>query len=162
MIQFTAPPQFDIPSNTKLAKKVFISGKITDEEETYQEKFKVAKLYLESKGLTVMSPAVLPLGFEHDDYMQICYKMIDACDAVVFLHDWLLSEGAKLEYQYAALHDKKLFLFDQIVRNDAIDQLIDLREEKRHDMKGDLKLGDSESVYIKDFIALDWVMRNFN
>lgn len=140
-------------------KRVFISGKITGQEESYKEKFEVAKVYLQGRGHTVMNPAILPLGFEHQDYLEICYKMIDACDAVVFLHDWDDSKGAKMEYDYADQTGKPAYLFDSLVFEDALDHLIDLREEKRSDMKGDLQLPDPDSVYIKDFIALDWALR---
>lgn len=139
-------------------KKVFISGKITGEEE-YKTKFKVAQLYLENKGHIVMNPAVLPQGFEHQDYMEICYKMIDACDAVVFLNDWGKSQGAKLEQVYSEETKTPTFLFDEIIKEEALDQLIDLRDEKRENMLMEL---DPDSVYFKDYMALEWALKNLS
>ena len=86
--------KFKDSSSLPAESKIFISGKITGEE-NYKEKFEVAKAYLEFNGYTVMNPAVLPAGFEQDQYLEICYKMIDACGAVVFLHDWDASNGRK-------------------------------------------------------------------
>ena len=61
-----------------------------------------------------MSPAVLVLneGFEHEDYMHICYAMIDVCNAVCMQKDWQNSIGARMELQYAADHRKKIIYED--------------------------------------------------
>lgn len=147
------------------SKKAFISGKITGEEpnikeakEGYPKKFRVAQLQLERLGYIVMNPAILPLGFEHQDYMEICYKMIDACEVVIFLRDWEDSAGARMEMQYAKDQGKEILFYDDIMLEAFLDQLIDLRQEKDNDMRGDLQTGDNDSVYIKDYAALDWAV----
>ena len=81
-------------------KKVYIAGKITGLKD-YQNKFWVAKMILERQGHLVMNPAVLPAGFDYEDYMKICFAMIDVCDAVYMLSNWRDSPGAIREYEYA-------------------------------------------------------------
>jgi hypothetical protein len=105
-----------------------------------------------------MNPAILPEGFEHQDYMEICYKMIDACDAVVFLRDWQGSKGARMEMEYQADQGKEILFYDEIMAEAFLDQLIDLRQEKNSDMGCDLQIGDERSVYIKDYAAVEWAV----
>lgn len=79
--------------------KFYIAGKITDNQ-NYKQQFEAAQSFLERAGHIVMNPAILPPGFEHHEYMKICYAMIDVCDAVYFLENWQDSKGAKLEMDY--------------------------------------------------------------
>lgn len=80
--------------------KIYIAGKITGLD-NYKELFeKVEKILLE-EGHAVMNPVVLPSGFSQDEYMHICYNMIDVCDGVYFLNNWKTSPGANLEHEYA-------------------------------------------------------------
>lgn len=81
-------------------KKIYVSGKITGDE-NYIQKFSDACLFLRSQGHRVMSPSCLPYGFDWEEYMHICYSMIDICHAVYFLKDWASSKGATLEHDYA-------------------------------------------------------------
>lgn len=81
--------------------KIYIAGKITDNP-NYKEQFEAVQKALEQEGHAVMNPAILPPGFEHHEYMKICYAMIDACDAVYFLDTWEDSKGAKMEMEYVA------------------------------------------------------------
>ena len=82
-------------------RKVFISGKITGEEATYKKKFEIAQRELEALGYLVMNPAVLPLGFEHQEYIDICYAMMDACHMIVLLPCCKDSKGSAMEQAYA-------------------------------------------------------------
>lgn len=91
--------------------KIYISGKITGDKD-YKRKFKVIEEYLIRAGYTVMNPAILPLGFEHEEYMKICKAMIEVCDVVYMLIDWQDSKGAKEEYEIAKALDKE-FIFEQ-------------------------------------------------
>lgn len=137
-------------------KSIFISGKITGDD-NYKEKFKMAENYLLEKGHSVMNPTrLIGEGFKHEDYIHICKAMIDVCDFVVLLHDSDDSEGSKLEQQYADMEqDKTLVSFDDMLYDDAMDQLIDLKEEKQNDMKDQ----EPDSVYVKDYMALEWAIR---
>ena len=86
-------------------KKVYIAGKITGLKD-YQNKFWVAKMILERQGHLVMNPAVLHAGFDYEDYMRICFAMIEACDAVYMLDNWQDSPGAMREHAYAGATGK--------------------------------------------------------
>lgn len=76
--------------------KIYISGKIAGDP-SYQEKFDIAAARLEQLGATVINPATAPAGLTKLDYMRICFAEMEAADHVVFLPDWVSSEGAKLE-----------------------------------------------------------------
>lgn len=95
--------------------KIYIAGKITRLDD-YEEKFQAAAERLAGLGHTVMNPAILPPGFEHEEYMHICYAMIDVCDGVYFLNDWKDSKGARMEYRYAR-RSKRRIMFQQIGGN---------------------------------------------
>ena len=95
--------------------KVYIAGKVTGLEKTeILSKFYESRKQLKEEGHTVMSPSVLALneGFEHEDYMHICYAMIDVCDAVYMQKDWQNSEGARMELQYAKDWKKQIIYED--------------------------------------------------
>ena len=89
--------------------KVYIAGKITGLD-NYKELFDRAEKELKNQGYSVMNPSVLPEGFEHDEYMKICYSMIDVCDGVYFLENSGDSKGAMLELDYAIKNRKWLRL----------------------------------------------------
>lgn len=134
---------------------VFISGKITGDN-NYKEKFKMAENYLLEKGHSVMNPArLIGEGFDHEDYIHICKAMIDVCGSVAVLHDADESEGSRLEQEYAIEKDKILVKFDDVLYEDALDQLIDLKIEKQNDMKDQ----EPDSVYVHDYMALEWAIR---
>ena len=80
--------------------KIYIAGKITGDPD-FKEKFQAVEEKLKALGHTVMNPAVLPLGFEHHEYMNVCLAMIDVCDCVYMLPDWRDSKGACIERDYA-------------------------------------------------------------
>lgn len=143
--------------------KMFISGKITGDEpnikeakDGYPKKFKIAQLQLERLGHLVMNPAILPEGFEHQDYMEICYKMIDACELVVLLRDWGSSKGARMEKEYAIKAGKGIILYDDLMRETFLYQLVDMRQEKDNSIRGSKHIGDN--VCVKDYAALDWAI----
>lgn len=84
--------------------KAFISGPVTGVED-YREKFKKAEAELLEQGYTVMNPAVLPAGFEWEEYMVITLAMLCSCDAIYMLPGWEHSKGATMEYKYAKAMD---------------------------------------------------------
>jgi nucleoside 2-deoxyribosyltransferase len=87
--------------------KIYIAGKITDNPD-YMEQFAAADKALQQQGHATMNPTVLPAGFEHHEYMQVCLSMIDVCEAVYFLDNWRESKGAQMEYGYAIQKGKTI------------------------------------------------------
>ena len=79
--------------------KIYIAGKITGDP-NYKEKFSAEAEKLERAGNIVLNPATLPEGMKPEDYMRICFAMIDSADIVSFLPDAEESEGARLEKEY--------------------------------------------------------------
>ena len=55
----------------------------------------------------MLNPAELPGGMSREDYMRICFAMIDVADAVVFLPDAPESAGARLEMAYCEYIEKE-------------------------------------------------------
>ena len=99
--------------------KVYIAGKVTGlpKDEIFK-KFYESEKTLKERGHIPMSPAVLVLngGFEHEDYMHICFAMIDVCDAVYMQKDWQKSKGARMELQYATDLKKQIIYEDESTR----------------------------------------------
>ena len=89
--------------------KIYIAGKITGDPD-YRAKFADAQRQIEAQGHIVLNPATLPEGMEPKDYMRICFAMIDVADRVLFLRDWFLSTGAKIEMSYCDYIGKKYIL----------------------------------------------------
>lgn len=92
--------------------KIYIAGKITGDPD-YAEKFSEVADLLTQRGITVLSPAVLPEGMRPGDYMRICFAMIDVADAVFFLPGWTESIGASLERRYCEYVRKQILRYLQ-------------------------------------------------
>lgn len=89
--------------------KIYIAGKITGES-NYKAKFKEAEHKLKAEGHIVLNPAELPEGMAKEDYMRICFAMIEVADKVCFLPGWYGSDGARLEYDYCTYIGKLVIL----------------------------------------------------
>lgn len=89
--------------------KIYISGKITGFD-GFKQKFEEAEKWLKdiNHSHSIMNPAVLNSGFEHHEYMHICYAMIDVCEAILMLDNWSDSKGAIMELDYALKNDKRV------------------------------------------------------
>lgn len=80
-------------------KVVYIAGPISGVDEYYKA-FERAEDDLTALGYIPLSPARLPEGMSPRRYMRICFAMIDAADAVLFLEGSERSDGALLEARY--------------------------------------------------------------
>ena len=97
--------------------KIYIAGKITDYPE-YKDKFNAAEESIRAAGDIAVNPAklndILGDNFEHDEYMQVCYRLIDLCDGIFLLDNWHDSIGARLERAYATIKDKKIIYQESV------------------------------------------------
>ena len=95
--------------------KIYLSGKITGTAD-YMERFAAKQKDLESKGCEVINPALinsfLPKSTTWEEYMSLCYPMINMCDAIYFMDGWEDSKGAKIEYEYATRINKAICFKD--------------------------------------------------
>lgn len=89
-------------------KAAYICGSISNDP-GYKLKFFLYESFLLSEGYRVMNPAILPEGFKHKQYMNICFPMIDACKCFFILPDWNISIGAKKEIKKAVKDHKEIF-----------------------------------------------------
>lgn len=87
--------------------KVYIAGKITGDSE-YFAKFGKVQVKLVNQGHIVLNPADLPEGMMPQDYMRICFAMIDSADFCVFLSDWKESRATRIERAYCEYIGKKV------------------------------------------------------
>lgn len=93
---------------------VFICGPMTGHENYNRDAFMRKERELINYGATVLSPAMLPDGLEHEQYLTITRGMIRVSDVICLLPGWEYSEGAKLELLYAMKHKKwPLNIFDK-------------------------------------------------
>lgn len=89
---------------------IYIAGKINGDAD-YRRKFKEKEMQLRIAGHTVLNPAIQPHGLKNADYMRICFAMMEAAEAVLFLDDWKESKGARLEFAWCEYVGKRM-LFD--------------------------------------------------
>lgn len=88
-------------------KTVYVAGKITGNE-NYLSDFSIAVTKLKNQGYEkIINPCCLPDNLEYEQYMTICFAMIDAADIVYFQSNWYGSAGAEREEKYAIAKGKK-------------------------------------------------------
>lgn len=79
--------------------RIYIAGKITGDS-NFKVKFATLKEELEQPGDVILNPAELPSGLTAEEYMRLCFAMIDMADVVIFQSDYTESKGALLELEY--------------------------------------------------------------
>jgi hypothetical protein len=53
-------------------------------------------------------------SLDHDDYIEGDLKILARCDAILMLHNWKASKGAKIENQFAMEHKIPIFYYPDI------------------------------------------------
>ena len=88
--------------------KIYISGPITGTTD-YMERFAKAEKELTEQGYSVVNPAKvnahLPEDTNYEEYMKMCFCMLDMCEAIYMLKTWNKSCGANRELGYAMAND---------------------------------------------------------
>lgn len=91
--------------------RVYISGPITKDKDHYQ-KFINAENKLIMDGYEVINPAkigrMLPKSFEHKDYMDVDFALMQKCDAIYLLKGWRASIGSVNELSFARQREMKI------------------------------------------------------
>ena len=84
--------------------KIYISGAISGTDD-YMERFSKAEKELAEQGYSVISPAKvnaqLPKDTSYEEYMKMCFCMLDMCDSICMLKGFEKSCGANRELGYA-------------------------------------------------------------
>lgn len=94
--------------------RVYISGGITGITD-YMQRFVDADnmLHANNKEIETINPAIvnsfMPESFTHDDYMDLCFSMLEKCDAIYMLKGWKKSTGACMEYGYALAKGMEIY-----------------------------------------------------
>ena len=99
-----------------VTKTIYVSGKISGNV-SYKYDFNCAVRELMERGWKkIITPTCLDgLDLDYEQYMTICYGMIDAADCVYMMRNWKDSEGAKREYMYAKAKQKEIFFEEDLI-----------------------------------------------
>jgi hypothetical protein len=84
--------------------KVYISGPIKGND-NYVDDFSKAESTLRSLGYKTVNPVTLPHATDatYADYMRVDIIAMLDCDRIYLLRGWEQSQGAKLEFEVAAM-----------------------------------------------------------
>lgn len=89
-------------------KRIYISGKISGDEENFAQKFAAKEKELTEQGYLVFNPVKHPDMFTWEQFLELDLLALKFCDSVYFLNDWKDSRGAKIEYDEAVKLGKEL------------------------------------------------------
>lgn len=81
--------------------KVYIAGPMTGLPDFNRDPFRKQHVSLMNEGHIVLCPAILPNGLSQHEYMDICFAMVRAADAIFMLRGWEKSDGAVAEHALA-------------------------------------------------------------
>lgn len=99
-----------------MTKKIYIAGKITGDPD-YKKKFAAMAADLQTEHTAILNPAELPEGMAPEDYMRICFAMIDTADLVVFHPDYGNSRGACIEMLHCQYTGKETRIWNGAKEN---------------------------------------------
>ena len=94
--------------------KIYISGAITNNP-NYKEDFERAEDYLQREypSADIINPALvnsfLPKSTTYEEYMKMCFCMLDMCDGIFMLKEWSKSCGSNRELGYSMAKKKTVF-----------------------------------------------------
>ena len=93
---------------------IYLSGGITNNP-NYKSDFASAEKFLNDMGYIVINPANLEEvaeGLSSEQYLHICYRLIDISKAIFMVSGWKKSKGANAELTYAKSLGKKVMYQD--------------------------------------------------
>jgi hypothetical protein len=67
---------------------VFIAGPMSGHQDYNRAEFDAEASVLSDQGFTVLNPAILPDGLEHQQYLAITLAMLEQADSVFLLDGW--------------------------------------------------------------------------
>lgn len=115
-------------------KVVYIAGPITGVPQYYKA-FEQAEDELTALGYIPLSPARLPEGMTSEQYMRICFAMIDAADAVLFLAGFTESAGANIEFDYCEYTGKPIAYNGEVANESSEVRLAFIKKELEEALK---------------------------
>lgn len=97
--------------------RIYISGAVTGNP-IAEENFNKAKVHLvnEFEGCEIINPfnvcqeLTKCADLSHGEIMEICFGMLDMCEAIYMIPGWEFSRGANQEYGYARGRKKTIFI----------------------------------------------------
>ena len=95
-------------------KIVYLSGRISGND-NYKKEFASAENFLLQMGYIVLNPANLEevgKGLAYEQYLNICYRLVDVADIIFMVSGWQKSKGANAELSYAKSLGKKVMYQD--------------------------------------------------
>lgn len=117
MSDFYGVPVEDLRASCFPSKNIYISGPITGINPGRCEMhFNCAKRQLKRLGQFPVSPLdigkLLPVDFEHEDYLAVDLTILKKMDACLFLEGWQNSKGCQVERQICEKY--KIRIYDSI------------------------------------------------